>query len=94
MGPLNCNAEEFTMTAKEIIRSILDATDPEDRDDAAIRWSWSTELAVVIIFCPNVGQRIAEPAAEDSTDLPRFCALRSDRRISRACENCLPCEAS
>src|SRR5471032_2830175 len=89
-APWNCTAEEFTMTAKEPLRSILEATDPDDCDDAAVRKSLNTELGVVLAMCPPV----AEPTADDGSCFSGFCVLRTDRRLTEACQDCLISEVS
>ena len=82
---MNCKAEELTMTAKETLRSILEAADPTDCEDAAIRESLCVALGVLFARRPPV----AEPTADDSIGLPGFSALTSDRRFSRASQDCL-----
>jgi hypothetical protein len=78
------------MTAQEKLHSILEAADPDDCEDAAIRESLCIGLGDVLAMCPVV----ADPTADDGSDLPGFCALRTDRRLSPTCEDCIISEVS
>jgi len=89
-GLVKRQAEELTMVSKATLRSILDAADPDDRDDAAIRESLCVALGVFLARRPPV----AEPMADDSIGLPGFWALRSDRRFSGARQDCLLSQVS
>jgi hypothetical protein len=82
---MNCKPEELTMTAKKTLRNILEAADPADCEDAAIRESLCVALGVLFAKRPLV----AEPTADDSIGLPGFSALTSDRRFSRSSQDCL-----
>jgi hypothetical protein len=82
---LTCNAEEFTMTNQQTLRSILQAADPDDCEDAAIRESICVALGVILAIRPSV----EKPTADDGIGLPGFWALEGDQRFSRAPQDCL-----
>jgi len=77
------------MTAKEKLRSIVEASAPDDGEDVEIRRVLSAEFALTISLCPPVVIDAADAAASDETSAPRFCALRTDRRLTELCEDCL-----
>jgi hypothetical protein len=78
------------MDVKQTLSSILAAADPDDCEDAAIRKSLCIALKDVLAMRPPV----EEPTADDSIGLPGFLTLRSDRRFSRARQDCLLSQVS
>ena len=82
------------MTAKETLRSIVEATAPNDREDAEIRKILSAELGLTIALCPPVVIDAADPTANGDACAPGFCVLRTDRRLTQACESCMLSELS
>jgi hypothetical protein len=77
------------MTAKETLRSIVEAGAPDDSEDVEIRKVLSAEFALTIALCPPVVIDAAEATADDDTSAPGVCALRTDRRLTQRCEECL-----
>ena len=80
------------MTAKQTLRSIVEASAPEDSEDVEIRKVLSAELGLTLALCPPVVDATEE--TDDDTCAPRFCALRTDRPLTQHCESCLISEVS
>ena len=77
------------MTATRILRSIVEASAPDDGEDVEIRQVLRAELGLTIALCPPVVADDAERAADDRPYLPGFCALAANRRLTPACGGCL-----
>jgi hypothetical protein len=77
------------MTAKETLRSIVEASAPDDSEDLEIRKVLSAEFALTISLCPPVVIDGADETADDQMGEPRVCALRTDRRLTEHCECCM-----
>jgi hypothetical protein len=77
------------MTARRILHSLVEASAPDDSEDVGIREGLSAELGLTLALCPPVLVDAADPTADDDAGARGFCALRTDRRMTQACEDCL-----
>jgi len=53
---VNRHASEFAMITLENLRGIIDAADPDDGDDVAIRARLVAELEIALASCPDAEQ--------------------------------------
>jgi len=76
------------MVAKHTLLGIIDACDPGDRKDIAIRKAFVAALEGVLASCTPDDEG-GPAAADEADDSAGLCMLKRNRRLTEACRDCL-----